>query len=242
MNLLPETRTLLGIDVVASATNPGYHLDALSRALSEIMETALSESGIHPEEILEKEHTGDGALYTFPSRDLGRVLDLSHRLDELATKHNRWRKPETRLRLAVDVGAVGDSAGYYSPKIWRGRLLNSRAFKGIVEKCLEERPDGSVSSGLIVSATAFREAFGGDYTKLVRQADFAEIQVDEKEYHQPAWVRVPGFDARSLKEFAGAAPEPEEAGTVRNVVNGSMRNSIQVGGIRGDVHLGTSPS
>src|SRR5262245_35736766 len=123
MTLLPETRTLLGIDVIASAANPGYHLDALWRSLSEILDAALLESGIHPEEVLETEHTGDGSLYTFPSRDLGLVLDLSHRIDELAAEHNRWHKPDIRLRIAVDVGAVGSSDGYYSPKIWRGRLL-----------------------------------------------------------------------------------------------------------------------
>ncbi|HVV13120.1 hypothetical protein [Amycolatopsis sp.] len=242
MDLLPETRTLLGIDVIASATNPGYHLNALWQTLSEILDTALRESSIHPEEVLENEHTGDGSLYTFPSRDLGLVLDLSQRVDQLAAEHNRWRKPEIRMRIAVDVGAVGDSRGYYSPKIWRSRLLNSQAFKDIVEHCIQERPDGSVSSGLIVSSTAFREAFGGNYTRVVRQAEFAEIKVDKKEYHEPAWVRVPGFDARSLGVLARETVEPERPGSVRNVVHGSMQNSVQAGTVHGGIHLGPSTS
>ncbi|HEX6352695.1 hypothetical protein [Actinophytocola sp.] len=51
--------------------------------------------------------------------------------------------------------------------------------------------------------------FGGDHTALVRQAEFAEVSVAIKEFRDRAWVRVPGFDARSLRGFIADEEETE---------------------------------
>lgn len=242
---MPETRVLLGVDVIGSAANPGYHYNALWRALERMLGTALAESGIPPGELLDVEPGGDGALYTLPNHRLGTMLDLTARLDELAATHNRSRKPEIRLRMAVEMGAVGDETGYYAPKVRLSRLLNAAAFKALMRRCLTEGPDGSVNSGLIVSSPAFREAFGGAYTANVRQHEFAEIEASEKEFREKAWVRVPGLDSRTLTEFAEApatAPAPPGSGRGRvvNQVFGSM-NGVQAGDVHGDIHFGTPP-
>lgn len=242
---MPETRVLLGVDVIGSASNPGHHYNALWRSLDRILGTALAESGIPPEEVLDVEPGGDGALYTLPSHRLGAMLDLTARLDELAAAHNRSRKPEIRLRMAVELGAVGDETGYYAPKVRLSRLLNAAAFKTLMRRCLSDRPDGSVNSGLIVSSPVFREAFGGAYTASVEEYEFAEIEASEKEFREKAWVRVPGLDARTLTEFATAAepaPAPGEpaGGRVVNQVFGSM-HGVQAGDVHGDINFGTPP-
>lgn len=248
MNLMPQTRVLLGVDVIGSATNEGHQLGALWRALDRMLGAALAGSGIPPEEILDYEPGGDGALYTLPSRYLGVGVDLADQLDRLAAAHNRSRKPDIRLRIAVELGAVGDETGYYAPKIRLNRLLNALAFKELMKRCVRERPEGSVNSGLILSGTAYREAFGGDYTRAVREHEFTKIEVSEKEFTEQAWVRVPGLDSHTVTEFASAAAPPaaeppaaapEPQARVVNQAFGPM-NGVQAGDIHGDIHFGHS--
>jgi hypothetical protein len=246
MDMMPETRVLLGVDVIGSAANEGHQYNALWRALDRMLGTALHECGIPTEELLDREPGGDGVLYTLPSRRLGTALDLTEHLDRLAAAHNRRNKPDLRLRIAVELGAVGDQPGYYAPKIRHQRLLNARAFKELMEHCLRERPEGSVNTGLIVSAPTFREVFGGDYTNAVQHHDFAEIEASEKEVTETAWVRVPGLDSRTLTEFVAATTHPaadvaettpESTAGVVNQVFGTM-NGVQAGDVHGDINFG----
>ncbi|MET0234794.1 MAG: hypothetical protein ABW224_09175 [Kibdelosporangium sp.] len=234
MNPLPQHRALLGVDVIGSARNPGHHLGALKAATDTMTRVALAESGILATHVTDWQSTGDGVLVTLPSSDLGALFDTATRMEELAAQHNRWSKPEVRLRIAIHVGPVGDEPGYYEPRIAHSRLLNAPAFKKIVERCLAERPDGSVNTGLIVSDDAFRTVFGGDHTRLVRQPEFASITVQDKEFSQPAWIRIPGFEARSLT----AAPrQPASTASVQNVVTGDM-HGVQAHTIHGGITFG----
>jgi hypothetical protein len=236
---------LLGVDVVGSASNPGYHLSPLVRTVNRMLDTAIRASGIGDDEILDVESGGDGALYTLPSSRLGTVLDFSERLDQLVAEHNRWKKPEIRLRIAVELGAVGDAEGYYPAKIYRSRLMNAPAFKMLLDRCLSERGGGSVNTALIVSAPAFREAFGGDYTELVKRVEFAEMLVAEKEFQETSWVRVPGLDATSITSFVTAnraagtdsAAAPAAGTVVNNNVKGSM-HGVQAGIVSGGITVG----
>lgn len=252
MGAMPDTRALLGVDVVASAGNPGYHLDRVWGALSEMLSEALDASGITPDDVVRYEPVGDGALYTFPNDRLGAVVDLSDRLDKLAERHNRWHKPDLRLRVAVELGAVGDGPGYDAPRIRLNRMLAADTFKALVNTCVganaDEKGNSPVNSGLIMSDAAFRSVFGGDYTSLVRQTDFAPLDVVNKEFTDRAWVRVPGVDARTLAEFAEHL-EPsidgndEETATtypmrVTNHISGNAEHSLQAGIVTGGVYFG----
>lgn len=252
MALMPDSRALLGVDVIASASSPGYHRDRQWGALSAMLGTALAHSGITPEMVVHYEPTGDGALYTLPSHCLGTVFDLTDRLDTLAAEHNRWQKPDIRLRVSIDIGAVGEEPGYYTPKIYLTRMLGAAAFRTLVNTCIRDNADdvgnSVVHTALIVSGAAFREVFGGDYTRL-RRADFAELPVTSKEFSDTAWIRVPGFDARTLARTAAESAEPTEqggalqrdsdqAGSLVNYVHGSMTGSVQARVIEGDIHFG----
>lgn len=251
--MLPEIRAVLGVDVIASANNPGYHRARLWGALSAMLTTALTNSDIAPDEVVHFEPSGDGALYTFPSRHLGTVLDMSERLDKLVADHNRYQKPDIRLRISVDLGAVGEEPGYHSTKISLTRLLSADEFKALIDKCIDENLDqygtSLVNSGLVVSRSAFREVFGGDHTSRIRQADFIELPMSSKEFAEQAWLRVPGLDTHTLTAFAHQVknslaesvrdPHSESTETrpihVNNQVHGNMSRSVQAGIINGDI-------
>jgi hypothetical protein len=252
MGEMPATRALLGIDVIASASSPGYHRDRLWGALTALLSEALRTSGLTPDEVASYETTGDGALYTFPDHRLGVVVDLAQRLDELAAERNRWHKPDIRVRVAIEVGAVGDGPAYFSPKVDTNRLLDAPAFKSLVVRCIAENTDQrglcSVNSGLVLSDAAFRGVFGGAYTTLVRETDFVALSVVNKEFSERAWVRIPGVDARTLAEYASEIAQPDtepDTGSfpvppmrVTNTVSGNMKNSVQAGVVYGGVNLG----
>jgi len=230
---VPEHRTLLGVDVVGSARNEGYHLNAVREALDGMVRDALVTAGLGRADVVEWEPTGDGALLTLPSGGLGAVVDAVHHLEALAADHNRHRKPDIRLRAAVEVGPVGPQPGLYAPKIALGRLLDASAFKELVARC-----DGA-NTALIVSDGAMRAVFGGDYTRHVRRTDFSPLPVRDKEFAHTAWVRVPGFTPHLRPSAPSAPPAPPE-GRVVNVVNGSF-HGVQAGEVRGGIHLGAPP-
>ena len=253
MILMPDSRALLAVDVIASASSPGYHRERQWRAMSAMLESAFGSSGIAPDMVVRYEPTGDGALYTLPSDRLGTAVDLTSHLDRLAAEHNRWQKPDIRLRVSIDIGAVGEEPGYYTPKIHLARMLGATEFKGLVDECIRSSVDRAgnswVNSALVMSGFAFREVFGGDYTSQVRQAEFAELAVSNKEFSDTVWVRVPGFDARTLVQFAtsmtrsskqvradGAARRSVD--TVVNYVAGDMSDSVQAGIVEGDINFG----
>jgi hypothetical protein len=212
---------------------------------------ALEGSGITPGDVVRHEPVGDGALYVFPDRLLGSVVDLAERLDKLAERHNRWQQPLLRLRVAVHVGAVGDEPGLYAPMTHLNRLLDADSFKALVNRCVEANGDGqgtsTVNSGMIMSAAAFRTVFGGDYTSLVHDSDFAELDVANKEFAERAWVRVPGvsratlaglIDDERLPDVAEQEVSVDHTIHVNNYVRGRMENSVQAGVVHGGVYFG----
>jgi hypothetical protein len=209
MNLVPDHRVLLGVDVVKSASNPGYHLAAVSDAVTTMLDDTLRSTGVESD-VLRREFTGDGELLTLPARRLGSLFDLADRLNQLAEGYNRWRKPEIKLRIAVEVGPVEDRRQLTEPMISLARMLNAPAFKELFRQCLNTGRDRT-QTALICSDHAWRAAFGGDHTLHVRREDFAVIQVRDKEYEASARVRIPGFDADCLARMIGDSGSPNSA-------------------------------
>jgi hypothetical protein len=236
---VPEHRALLGLDVVRSAENPGYHLSSIPAVVDEVLDVALAGAGIGRSDVFRREPTGDGVLLTLPSALLGTLLDLAAGLEGTLAERNRWRKPEVRLRIAVEVGPVGSEPGFYAAKISLGRLLGASAFKRLFLDCLAEQGADAASTALIVSDTALRTAFGGDHTSVVRRAEFSPLSVRDKEYADTAWVRIPGFDTRTATAAEPAVAQPEQ-GRLVNTVHGTM-SGIQAGIVTGPVTFGQPP-
>ncbi len=248
MELVQEHRALFGVDVAGSAGIPGHQRGQLAGAMSELLHKAMWETDIQHPDVLQWEHTGDGAMLLLPGRFLGLLFDLAARLDTAIAEHNRHRRPDLKVRIAVELGPVGDTPGFYGPRISHARLLNAPAFKDLLRRCMTERPDGSISTGMIASDHAYTTAFGGDHTELVRQADFAPVTVREKEFTGKAWIKVPGFDARTIAGFAAQQPEtpgPAHAERpvthVTNQVGRDLRGGIQAGTIHGHASFGGRP-
>lgn len=235
MNPVPQHRALLGVDVIGSAQLPGHLMDAVPATISKLVGAALTQSGIRQDDVLSLESPGDGALLVLPSGKLGEVLDAAVLLDQLTTEHNRWHKPEVRLRAAVHVGPIGDDDGFYRARITHARLLDAPEFKELVRRCHTEGAEDTANTALIVSAEALDTAFGGDHTRVARRSEFASLPVAHKEYRHEAWVRVPGFDPRSLAGFVSPAVAPEPVASVQNVVNGDM-NGVQAGSVSGGLN------
>lgn len=242
MDTVPDSRVLFGVDVVESATHPGYHLDAIPRVLNGLLSRTFTESGIQDRDIIDAETAGDAVLYTLPTHCLGKVVDAGQRLEASTLEHNRWSKPEVRLRIAVEQGSVADSGGYHHPKITRARLLESDVFKAVLSRSFGNHAEDPPCTGLIVSAAVFKQVFAGNYTALVHRGDFAEVHVSKKELHETAYIRVPGLDAERISEHAGehrAKTHPPQAPgpAVHNHVTGNMRG-VQAGNIHGNVNVG----
>lgn len=234
MNPVPQHRALLGVDVIGSAQLPAYLMNAVPETISKLVGSALEQSGVAPDHVLSLESPGDGVLMVLPSAQLGAVLDAAVRLDQLTIDHNRWSKPEVRLRVAVHVGPVGDD-GFHRARITHTRLLDAPEFKDLLKRCRHEGAEETATTALIVSSEALDTAFSGDHTQVARRSEFASLPVAHKEYRHDAWVRVPGFDPRSLAEFVGATSAPEPAARVHNVVNGDL-HGMQTGVVNGGVN------
>jgi hypothetical protein len=237
MDLVAEQRVLLGLDVIGSASAPGAELNRVAGAWQTILHDALRAGGIGASDVLASEAQGDGAVLTLPYPLLGKVVDLAQRLHERAAAHNRTSRPEIRLRIAVHAGPLPEH-GYARTRIDHARLLDAPVLKELLARCHETADDGA-HTGLVLSDQVFRSVFGGDHTELVRSTEFAELAVSAKEFRTNAWVRVPGFDARSLAALSTPGrktAEPDAAG-VHNQVNGVM-NGVQAGTVHGGITFG----
>ena len=231
MNPVPQHRAMLGVDVIGSAQLPAHLMNAVPGTISKLVGTALEQSGVEPDHVLSLEAPGDGVLMVLPSEQLGAILDAAVRLDQLTIDHNRWNKPEVRLRAAVHVGPVGDD-GFHRARITHTRLLGAPEFKDLLKRCQDEGAEETATTAVIVSTEALDTAFSGDHTRVARRSEFASLPVAHKEYRHEAWVRVPGFDPRSLAQFVGTSKTPEPAARVQNIVHGDM-NGIQTETING---------
>lgn len=234
MSQVPQFRAVLGVDAAGSGSLPGRYHQTLHDVLGEAAAAALSRHGV---EILDREDTGDGLLVTVPSASAGGLLDATHSLDLLLAAHNLWRKPEIRVRMAVEVGPVADGRGLAATKVDLVRMLDADEFRSLFAKCLAERPADAVNSALVISDQVRRTVVDGGHATAVRDTEFAPLRIRNKEFDRPAWVRVPGCDADTLSRLAPQDAKPDRpAAKVVNVVNGSM-HGVQAGVINGSVKL-----
>jgi hypothetical protein len=249
VDTVPEIRTLLGVDVIDSARTAPHLLPQVPTVLETLLSAGMDAVAVSRQEAVDAQYTGDGWLYAFPSALLGRVVDLGRALDDIVAEHNKWNKLELRLRLAVEVGPLPDTQGFHPANISRSRLLEAPAFKLLVRRCIAARPDGSMSTAMIMSDAVHTTVFGADYTKVARGTDFAALAVTNKEFTARAWVAVPGFDATTLAAMIAedgppaSAPveesQPTGPGSVTNIINGGANHGVQAHTINGGVRFGS---
>jgi hypothetical protein len=247
VDTVPEFHALLGIDVIDSARTAPHLLPQVPIVLETLLAAGMDAAGVSRQDAVDTQYVGDGWLYAFPSALLGRVVDLARALDPIVAEHNKWNRLELRLRLAVEVGPRPDMPGFQQANLARARLLNAPAFKALARRCIAERPDGSMSTAVIVSDAVHQALAPGHHTRLARPADFAELLVTNKEFTSRAWVAVPGFEARALASFgvdgapaAAAAPAEARLALVTNTINGNMARSVMAHTVNGGVWISSS--
>ncbi|MBP2473980.1 hypothetical protein JOF53_002852 [Crossiella equi] len=244
---MPAFRTVLGVDVIGASSLSPYHREKLPALVDKIVRDALATRNVlvSPEAW---QHTGDGALISFPCEQLANVVDATQLMNELAAAHTRDSKPDVRLRLSIDIGPLPLENGLYNTNIACTRMLDAAVFKAVLATCHERQPH-DFSSGLILSEAAHHLAFGDHYAELVPARDFGRIPFRHKELKAAAWIRVPGFDADTLARLGKELAEPQSSvaasaapalapGSVSNVAHGNF-SGIQAGTISGGVNMNT---
>lgn len=249
MDLVPEYRAVLGVDAVGAGRLPGWHLDELHDAVQRTVRQALSSVAIEGADIVQFDPTGDGALVTVTSRCAGALLDATDLIDELVVDHNRWRKPEMRLRMAVEIGPVA-ARGLSATKVAAARMLDAKAFKDVFSRCVETGAPDRIATALVLSDGVLDAVVNAGRSRRVRPTDLAPLRVTNKEFDRSAWVRVPGLDAGSLGRLTDgpvvspepptrtSGPVPGSVGpSVVNIASG-MTNGVQAGVVNGGISFG----
>jgi hypothetical protein len=208
-------RSVLGVDVEGySGRNVRRQRDA-QHELGQILDRAARTAGVDRSR-WEVSHTGDGELAVLPADVnllalVGRFVPVLH---DLLVLHNEDRTPGSRLRLrlAIHIDAVTPSTpGHYAGPalVTLARLLDC----GPVRRALAQADGADLA--LILSDPVHTKVVRSGLL-AVRERDYARIEVDlpAKDFHQPAWVHVPGHDMGTfpaLAEQTSTEPAPTEA-------------------------------
>lgn len=177
--------------------------DVLLRLLSAAADAAgLSRRSWH------RQGSGDGEVALLPPAEPeGLVLDEFVRaIGLLLLRYNHDHRPDDRirLRLAVDHGPVRLAANGFAgrPVVAVCRLVNAQVVRAALAAA---RADLAV----VVSSRIYTDLVLGGHTSVL-PADFRLVSVQEKEFRESAWLRVPGVDVHGLDLGDPAEPAPTE--------------------------------
>ncbi|MDA3647957.1 hypothetical protein LZ318_07310 [Saccharopolyspora indica] len=239
--LMPEHAALLAVDMIGSGSSRPEHLSSIPELVRDLTRAALRAVGLGSDAVQDDQFTGDGFLRVYPSRFLPTLVDMIGALDEFLAAHNRFSKPEIRLRVAVHLGALPAERGFHRPNIDLSRLLDAAAFKQVVQHCQEHITTDAFTTALILSDIAYRTVFQEDYTRVIDRNEFAPLLITNKEFTEHSWVRVTGVHPSQISsipltgEPAAVSPEasshpPGSASGERSISNSGSVHGNQVTG------------
>lgn len=249
--VMPEHSALLAVDMIGSGRSRPEHLPSIPELVGDLTQAALRAVGLGSETARDDQFTGDGFLRAYPSRYLPALVDMVSVLDELLATHNRSSKPEIRLRIAVHLGPLPTERGFHRPNIDVTRLLGAAAFKQVVGHCREHITTDTFTTALILSESADKTVFQGDYTRVITRYQFAPLLITNNEFHEQSWVRVTGVHPTQIRsipltdEQAGVSPGESERSPENTSGKRSINNSGTVQGnqVTGDGNtFSTTPS
>ncbi|MBX9365702.1 hypothetical protein ACF09Y_15735 [Streptomyces massasporeus] len=208
-------------------------------AIRRLLEEAAQVAGLDWEQWV-TQVGGDSVFAVLPqgASEPGLVDPFMRQLESGLRTFNRNRRDEAwlRLRAAVHFGTASPAANGFEGRapVEIGRLLDSRVLKA----ALAAAPEAHLA--LAVSATVFNDVIGEAYT-TIRPQEFREVRVAEKEYAGRAWIRVPGYDAKSLdlgvaEPGAEGGPGGAEAAVMRPPSAPTAPGDTVVQVINGTVH------
>jgi hypothetical protein len=168
---------------------------------------------------------GDGELALVPESEPGvRLLDdFTDELTAELYRRNGERAPNARLRLrlALDHGLVAEDVanGFAGAAVVAvSRMVSARPLRD----ALAAAPEANLA--VLLSARVVDDFVRSGYAR-VSPTVFRQVGVEEKEYREPAWLRVPRTDVHRLAlpeppADGAAAPLPTGGQTVVNHISG----------------------
>ncbi|MFI1205125.1 hypothetical protein ACH4VR_37845 [Streptomyces sp. NPDC020883] len=250
---LPAYRGILAVDAKDFTGRPAIEHEAVSRAVPELLKTALSRAELRDlwDDRTFPASTGDGYVFGFDSTRMPFVIHpLLLTLQEVLTDFNVLSHGAVpiRLRVSLHVGPLPDTGDEFSgngtARNDTHRLLDSRPVKAV----LASHKENITHVAAILSDRCYEDAVASGYTG--RHPDhFVEVAatVDGKPFSQRAWIYVPQPSGPLYEEPLDTGTAQEPAGkTVRPLVHDDtrtahMRNSAPNGNINtGTVNGGQS--
>ncbi|MFI0469721.1 hypothetical protein ACH347_37125 [Saccharopolyspora sp. 5N102] len=199
---MPEHSALLAVDMIGSGSSRPEHLIGIPELIRDLAQAALRAVGLSSDTAQDDQFTGDGFLRAYPSRFLPSLVDMVSVIDELLASRNRSAKPEIRLRVAMHTGPLPSDRGFYRPNIDVSRLLGAAAFKQVVHHCQQHITADAFTTALILSDSAYKAVFEGDYTRVITRNEFAPLLITNNEFNENSWVRVTGVHPTQISSIA----------------------------------------
>lgn len=234
MKLDPVHRSLVAVDIegYSRRKNQG-HLElrvALRQMLTDAFDSVRVE--IAPEE---QQDQGDGFL-TLVKPDVSKVVlvdGLVRELENGLRRFNHYRKKEgkIRLRVALHSGEVHlDGRGFPGEAtVTVMRLIEAEKLKNALATTIKD-------IAVIVSGSLYRDVVIHGYRAIVPE-EYGRVEVSVKDFHEPAWVRVPGCPAADfMSDFSADEPSAIPQGDSKEQPR--TRPSAESGGLFNNAYFG----
>lgn len=233
----------LSVDVQAYSSRDDTRQFDVQKLLGDVLDRAAAAAGVHRKS-WETQNKGDEELAVIPAGQPERavVQDFARELGTVLYQHNcdLPHQRRLRLRLAVEYGLVAPAAYGFagSAVIAVSRLVNTAAAK----QALRAAPEANLAT--VLSNRVYTELVLGGHTSLAPEL-FRRVMVCEKEFSEPAWLRVHGADVHQLP-LDDADPATEHTGATAMPGGTSMHatasNGATVNQVAGDMHTTSRPN
>ncbi|RSN50761.1 hypothetical protein DMH12_24150 [Streptomyces sp. WAC 04229] len=228
-------RLLLSVDAKGYGSADTVRQHEFQKAIVQLLELAAESAGLAREEWLTQEG-GDSLFAVLPegASEPALVDAFMRRLEAGLRAFNIGREPRAwlRLRAAVHFGETSPSANGFagSAPVELGRIRDCAPLRA----ALDQLPQATLAVGL--SATVFRDVVQGKAYTTIRENEFREVPVEEKEYRGAAWIWVPGADVRQVDLSPSVLEGVRRAANVAraNVDVGALGQEANVTGVDTD--------
>jgi len=198
-------RLLISVDARGYGASDDRRQSAIQKALLDLLDEAAARATLARRTWL-RQAAGDGELSVLPETEPEPCVvdDLVRELSAALTLHNEDFHADARLRLRIAIhhGVAIRAANGFSGQgvVVVSRLVDSRPLRTALQI-------SGADLAVILSRRVFLDTVVQRHTSL-RAADFRKVRIQNKEYNEDAWIRVPGADIHALElpEGDGQAP------------------------------------
>ncbi|MFG1639596.1 hypothetical protein ACGFMK_04870 [Amycolatopsis sp. NPDC049252] len=228
------------MDVQGYGSRDDQQHAAIQSGLLSVADTAAARCGLD-RSVWHRQGAGDGELAILPGAvpEPAVTDDYVRELVAGLADHNHDLAPEARMRIRI---AIHHGVAMPGANGWTGqgvvgvsRLVDSAPLRA----ALNAFPEADLA--VVVSRQIYTDVVAQRHTSL-KPAEFREVVVQQKEYTDVAWVRVPGYDVHGATLAADPPERPPAAAAAPagqhyraeaiTVLNGSVDARDAVFGIK----------